>query len=59
MSIIRRNVLTLMTPLEVEIQNIIYEIEKTGADTKLTQAVILMSQAKDLISDFIDNDASR
>jgi len=59
MSIIRRNVLTLMTPLELEIQNIIYEIEKTGADTKLTQAVILMSQAKDLISDFIDNDASR
>jgi len=51
----RRNRLDLMTPSEKIIQEAIWEVEKLPADVNLTEAVILLGKAKDLVSDFIDS----
>jgi hypothetical protein len=50
----RRNRLDLNTPAELAIHNAIQEVEKAGADERLTEAVILLAKAKDCIADFID-----
>lgn len=50
----RRNRMDLMKPAEKMIQEAVWEIEKLGASDKLTEAVTLMSKAKELVSDFID-----
>lgn len=41
-------------PAEQAIREAIQEIEKMGCDTKLTDAVVLLGQAKDKVADFID-----
>lgn len=51
----RRNRLDLMSPAETAIQNAIWEVEKIGADVRLTKAVNQLSDAKSLVSDFIDD----
>lgn len=51
---IRRNRLDLNIPAEAAIQNAIWEVEKVGADVKLTEVVILLGKAKDLLSDYVD-----
>jgi hypothetical protein len=51
----RRNKLWLMVPAETVIYLAMQEVEKLGADVKLTNAVCLLAKAKDLVSDFIDN----
>lgn len=50
----RKNRLDLYTPAEVAIYNAVQEVEKLGADVKLTEAVILLSQAKDKVGDYIN-----
>ncbi len=50
----RRNRLDLNTPAELSIYNAIQEVEKVGADVKLTEAVTLMAKAKELVSDWVD-----
>lgn len=50
----RRFNLDLNTPAELAIHKAMEEVEKTGADVKLTEAVMLLSKAKDLVSDYID-----
>lgn len=50
----RRNRLDLMKPCELAIYNAMQEVEKMPASTILTEAVIKLGQAKDLVSDFID-----
>lgn len=50
----RRSRLDLNEPAEIAIRNAVNEIEKIGADTRLTEAVMLLAKAKDLVSDFID-----
>ena len=50
----RRNRLDLNTKVELSISNAIDEVEKIGADVRLTDAVIKLSEAKDLVSDFVD-----
>jgi hypothetical protein len=54
----RRNRLDLMHPAEKAIQDAIWEIEKVGADIELTNAQILLSQAKDKLSDYLDKQES-
>jgi len=54
MEIPRRNRLDLNTPAELAIHNAMQEVEKIGADVKLTEAITLLSKAKDLVADFID-----
>lgn len=50
----RRANLEKNTPAEVAIHNAIQEVEKVGANEKLTQAIIFLQEAKDCVSDFID-----
>jgi len=50
----RRNRLDLNTPAEKAIYNAIQEVEKAGADVRLTEAVTLLAKAKDLVSDYVD-----
>ena len=53
----RRIRLDLNTPAELAIHNAMQEVEKVGADPKLTEAVILLSKAKELVSDYVDSQA--
>ena len=51
----RRNRLDLCTPAEIAIFNTIQEVEKVGASEGLTEAVILLDKARNLVADFVDN----
>lgn len=51
----RRIRLDLMTPAELAIYNATQEVEKIGADVRLTHAVIKLQEARELVADFIDN----
>jgi hypothetical protein len=51
----RRNRLDLNTPAELSIYNAIQEVEKVGADIKLTEAVNMLSKARELVADYIDS----
>jgi hypothetical protein len=53
-TILRRNRLDLMAPVEIAIFTAMQEVEKIGADVKLTNATMLLQQARDLVSDFIE-----
>lgn len=53
-SIPRRNRIDLMHPIELDIHSVILEIEKLGTHTALTNAIILLSKAKDHVSDYVD-----
>lgn len=46
-------------PAEIAIGTAMIEVEKLGADVKLTDAVILLQKAKDLVSDFIDESTNQ
>jgi len=50
----RRNNLEKNTPAELAIDNAMQEVEKAGADPKLTEAVILLGKAKNLVGDYVD-----
>jgi hypothetical protein len=50
----RRNRLDLNSPAEKLIYEAMVEVEELGADKRLTDAVTLLSQAKNLIADFIE-----
>ncbi len=51
----RRIRLDLNTPAELAIYNAMQEVENVGADVKLTEAVILLSKARDLVADYVDS----
>lgn len=55
----RRSRLDLCTPAELAIYNAMTEVEKVGADVRLTEAVILLSQAKDKVADYIDEQLAK
>lgn len=52
----RRIRLDQFTPAELAIYNATQEVEKAGCDTKLTEAIILLSQARELVSDYVDGE---
>ena len=51
----RRARLDLNLPSELAIREAILEVEKLGAGVTLTNATMLLMKAKDLVSDYIDN----
>lgn len=51
----RRNRLDLMTPAELAIHKAIEEVEKVGADVRLTNAIMQLQKAKENVSNFTDN----
>ena len=55
MSTPRRNRLDLLKPAEVSIHSALVEVERLGADERLTEVVTLLSKAKDLVGDYIDD----
>lgn len=50
----RRNDLSQMQPAEKAIIDAMEEVEKLPADERLTNAIIKLQEAKNLVSDFID-----
>ena len=50
----RRMRIDLLTPVEKAIYDAMQEVEKLPADIRLTDAVNLLSQAKDKVSDYVD-----
>lgn len=50
----RRNRVDLMSTAEKTILEAGWEIEKLGADVKLTDAINLLSQARSLVADYIE-----
>jgi hypothetical protein len=50
----RRHRLDLNQPAELAIYNAMQEVEKMPADERLTKAVTLLSEAKNLVADYID-----
>jgi hypothetical protein len=50
----RRIRIDLMQPSELAILNAVNEVEKIGADVRLTKAVNLLHKARELIADFVD-----
>ena len=51
----RRDRLDLNTPAEVAIFKAMQEVEKSGADEKLTEAVILLAKARSLVADYVES----
>lgn len=51
----RRIRMDLWEPAEKAIGTAVQEVEKMAADVRLTNAVILLLKARDLVADFIDN----
>lgn len=51
----RRSRLDLNTPAELAITNAMQEIEKLPADVRLTDAINLLHQAKQKLSDYVDS----
>jgi len=54
MDIPRRAILERMTDAEKAIRDVIQVVEAVGCDVRLTDAVILLSCAKDSVSDYVD-----
>jgi hypothetical protein len=50
----RRNWLELNTPAELKIREAMIAVEEVGAHPLLTDAVILLGQARDKVADFVD-----
>jgi hypothetical protein len=50
----RRIDLNAMSPTELSILKVVGEVELLGADTKLTDAVVLLQQARDKVADYVD-----
>lgn len=54
----RRSRLDLCEPAEKIIYDAAQEVEKLGADERLTNAIIKLAEARELVSDFIDEKKS-
>ena len=52
----RRNRMDLMTMEELAIMSLITDIEQLGADLLLTDTVVLLGDAKEKLSDFLDKE---
>lgn len=50
----RRCRVDLYTPAEAAIRNALIEVEKVGADVRLTDAVNLLSEAQNAVADYVD-----
>ena len=50
----RRSCIYLLTPAEKAVYDAVQEVEKAGADVLLTEAVILLQQAREKLADYFD-----
>ena len=50
----RRQQLDKCTPAELAIYKAMEEVEKIGADVRLTDAITKLNEARNLVADFVD-----
>ena len=50
----RRSCIYLLTPAEKAVYDAMQEVEKVGADVRLTDAIILLSQTREKLADYFD-----
>lgn len=50
----RRCRIDLLTPAELAIRAAVLKVEEAGCDPLLTDALVLLTQAKEKVADFID-----
>lgn len=50
----RRCRVDLMHPAELAIRNAVLAVEEIGCDVRLTEAVILLQEARDKVADYVD-----
>ena len=50
----RRIRIDLMTPAELAIRAAVIAVEEAGCDERLTDAVVLLQEAKERVADFVD-----
>lgn len=50
----RRSYVDKMTPAELAIYQAMVEVEKLPPDERLTQAMILLGQAREQVADYVD-----
>lgn len=50
----RRNRIDRMTEAELAIRNAVDAVERAGADPRLTKAVTLLYEAREMVADFVD-----
>lgn len=50
----RRACLYLFTPAEKAVYDAVQAVEKVGADVRLTDAVVLLQQAREKLADYFD-----
>lgn len=55
----RRIRLDLNTPAEKAIYDAMQEVEKVGADERLTEVVIMLGEARDKLSDYVDDELKK
>lgn len=55
----RRNCVDKMSPAEMAIRNATLEVEKAGSHPRLTDAVVLLGQARDAVADFVDAEIAK
>lgn len=51
----RRSRIDLNTPVEAAIRTAMVKVEETGADVRLTEAIVLLQQAFNKVADYIDD----
>lgn len=51
----RRSCIYLMSPAELTIREAMSAVERSGCDVRLTDAINLLSDAKDKVADFVDD----
>jgi len=51
----RRNDMTLMCAAELKIVEAVETVERMAADSRLTDAVTLLQQARDKVADYVDD----
>lgn len=51
----RRCRIDLFTPAEKAIQDAVIAVEEAGCDPRLTDAVVLLQEARNKVADFVDN----
>ena len=59
LNISRRIRIDLMTPAELAITNAMHEVEKAGASIELTNAVIKLMEARNLVADHVDRELNK
>lgn len=50
----RRSRIDLMTPAELAIRNAMIAVEEAGAHPLLTEAVVMLGQAREKVADYVD-----